>query len=121
MPTIIERIETLQAHLRQNLGNKIAADAVSVCGELTLDVSSENWLEVANFLRRDEMTRFEQLIDLCGVDYLYYGKAEWDVSATTSGFSRAVQASSDDALFDFDGDDKLDVPTFLRRQADWFF
>ena len=71
---MIERIKTLQSYLRQNLGNKIAADAISACGELTLDVMAENWLEVANFLRRDAMTRFEQLIDLCGVDYLHYGK-----------------------------------------------
>lgn len=100
-----ERIETLQAYLRQNLGNKIAADAISVCGELTLDITAENWLEVANFLRRDTITCFEQLIDLCGVDYLHYGKAEWDVSASSSGFSRAVQASADDDLFDFDADE----------------
>ena len=102
---MIERIETLQSYLRQNLGNKIVADVISACGELTVDVTAENWLEVANFLRRDAMTRFEQLIDLCGADYLHYGKAEWDVSASSSGFSRAVRASNDDDLFDFDVDD----------------
>lgn len=102
---MIERIKTLRSYLRQNLGNKITADVISACGELTLDVTAENWLEVANFLRRDKDTGFEQLIDLCGVDYLHYGKAEWDVAASSSGFSRAVQASNDGDLFDFDADD----------------
>ncbi|MGB0846361.1 MAG: NADH-quinone oxidoreductase subunit C [Thiolinea sp.] len=96
--------QRLQLHLREKLKNKIAADSISACGELTLDVAVDNWLEVANFLRRDSVTRFEQLIDLCGVDYLQYGKTEWEVaSATSEGFSRAV--SADDALFDFDAEE----------------
>lgn len=106
---MIDRIETLQAYLRQNLQHKIAADSISPSGELTLDIASENWLEVTNFLRRDEFTCFEQLIDLCGVDYLHYGTAEWDVSATASGFSRAVTPTADDDLFAFDDEDDDDV------------
>ncbi len=102
------RIETLQAYLRQNLGNKIVTDDISASGELTLDIASENWLEVANFLRHDAMACFEQLVDLCGVDYLHYGKAEWDVSASSSGFSRAVQTNNDHDLFDFDVDDNTE-------------
>ncbi|MFT5176807.1 MAG: NADH-quinone oxidoreductase subunit C, partial [Gammaproteobacteria bacterium] len=37
--------------------------------------------------------RFAQLVDLCGVDYLDYGRADWETSETTTsvGFSRGVQ------------------------------
>ena len=113
-----ERIEALQTYLRQNLQQKIAADAISPCAELTLDIVPENWLEVANFLRRDESTRFEQLIDLCGVDYLHYGKAEWDVtSVSATGFSRAVNATADKDLFAFGDDDDAVVEYEGQRFA----
>jgi NADH-quinone oxidoreductase subunit C len=39
---------------------------------------------------RDEFG-FEQLMDLCGIDYSTYGQADWDTQqATRSGFSRGV-------------------------------
>ena len=35
---------------------------------------------------------FEQAVDLCGVDYLSYGQAEWDTTDVSSqGFSRGVE------------------------------
>ena len=35
---------------------------------------------------------FEQLVDVCGVDYLTYGKSEWVTqTATDTGFSRGVE------------------------------
>lgn len=61
-------------------------------GQYTLEVARENLLEVAKTLRDDKAFRFQQLIDLCGVDYLSYGDDEWatqDVS--DEGFSRGVQ------------------------------
>ena len=59
-------------------------------GEVTLDVPVAEWLSVAKSLRDD--FGFEQLIDLCGVDYLGYGDAEWDTSdVSSSGFSRGVE------------------------------
>ncbi len=57
----------------------------------TLEVPVEQWLETARILR-DEFG-FEQLIDLCGVDYLSYGQDEWETrDATAEGFSRGVDA-----------------------------
>src|SRR5690606_23480331 len=42
----------------------------------------------------DAEFRFEQLIDLCGVDYLSWGQGEWDTEDVTSeGFSRGVEGS----------------------------
>lgn len=59
-------------------------------GEVTLDVAVAEWLPTCQALR-DELG-FEQLIDLCGVDYMGYGDAEWDTSdVSSSGFSRGVE------------------------------
>jgi NADH-quinone oxidoreductase subunit C len=63
-------------------------------GEITIEVLPENWLAVAGVLRDDPELHFEQLMDLCGVDYLSYGDAEWDTSDVTSeGFSRGVEGA----------------------------
>jgi NADH-quinone oxidoreductase subunit C len=42
-------------------------------GELTLEVTPSDYLETARLLRDSPELRFEQLIDLCGLDYLTYG------------------------------------------------
>ena len=63
----------------------------SRCGELTFEVRAAALLELCTALRDEPNWRFEQLIDLAGVDYLDFGLAEWDTqSATSSGFSRGV-------------------------------
>jgi len=56
----------------------------------TLEVPAEQWLETARILRDD--FGFEQLVDLCGVDYLSYGQDEWDTrDVSAEGFSRGVE------------------------------
>lgn len=104
-------LEFLQEYIFEALGDKVVAEKREL-RELTIDVAPEDWLETANFLRYDEVTDFDQLIDLCGVDYLAYGKAEWDVTtASAAGFSRAVQA---DDLFDFEESDA--APEFSGKR-----
>jgi NADH-quinone oxidoreductase subunit C len=59
-------------------------------GEVTLEVPSADWHATCLALR-DEFG-FEQLSDLCGIDYLGYGSAEWDTADVSShGFSRGVE------------------------------
>jgi len=61
-------------------------------GETTIEILPENWLEVARILRDDADLHFEQLADLCGVDYFTYADAEWDTTDVSStGFSRGVE------------------------------
>jgi NADH-quinone oxidoreductase subunit C len=61
----------------------------SRCGELTFEVQGASLLEVCASLRDDPGFRFEQLLDVAGVDYLQFGAVEWTTeSATSSGFSR---------------------------------
>ena len=60
--------------------------------ETTLIVAPDRLLEVARALCEEPEFRFEQLIDVCGVDYLSYGQVEWDSKdATHEGFSRGVE------------------------------
>ena len=58
-------------------------------GEVTLELGADAWHESCRVLR-DEFA-FEQLIDVCGVDYLGYGSDEWDTGTSSEGFSRGVQ------------------------------
>jgi len=61
-------------------------------GVATLEVAPENWLECCRILRDDPAFAYEQLTDLCGVDYLSYGQTEWETTAATAeGFSRGVE------------------------------
>ena len=46
-------------------------------GELTLVVPREGMLSVLKLLRDDYDLRFEQLVDVCGVDYQSYGDGAW--------------------------------------------
>jgi NADH-quinone oxidoreductase subunit C len=66
------RLETLVRNLGAALGEKIVATTVAR-GEVTIVVPSSAYLEAAYTLRDAERLRFEQMIDLCGVDYLDYG------------------------------------------------
>jgi NADH-quinone oxidoreductase subunit C len=60
-------------------------------GELTFEIPAARLLDVAKTLRDAPELKFEMCMDVCGVDYLEHGRAEWKTqSATSSGFSRGV-------------------------------
>ena len=52
-------------------------------------LDAESWHDDCRDLR-DEFG-FEQLIDLCGIDYLGHGSDEWDTGVSSEGFSRGVE------------------------------
>ncbi len=70
------RLETLCQNLQNTLGERIR-DIKAVAGEVTLEVGAEHYLEVARLLRDHPDLRFEQLIDLTGVDYSAWGEGAW--------------------------------------------
>ncbi len=64
----------------------------SRCGELTYELDAPAIRDVARALHDEPAWAFAQLIDLSGVDYLDFGRDEWNThSATSSGFSRGVE------------------------------
>ena len=73
----MSRLDTLQAALDSVLGAKLKS-LRSERGELTLTVAAADYLEAANLLRDHADLGFEQLIDLCGVDYSSYRDRPWD-------------------------------------------
>jgi NADH-quinone oxidoreductase subunit C len=83
--------ETLAARIASRFGDKTER-VDSKCGELTFIVASIDLMEVAQALRDEAEFGFEQLMDVCGIDYLTYGEVEWSTQdATEAGFSRGVE------------------------------
>ena len=73
------------------------ADTLQSCvhahDEVTIEVARADLLGVCRALRDEPEFSFEQLSDLCGVDYATYGQTEWATEdASGSGFSRGVEA-----------------------------
>lgn len=71
------KLDTLQAALQARLGDQIKS-LVRARGELTLTVAAADYAAVARVLHDDTTLRFEQLIDLCGVDYADYRNEPWE-------------------------------------------
>ena len=71
------RLDTLQAALENVLGAQIK-NLVRDRGEITVTISQHDYLEAALKLRDDPSLKFEQLIDLCGVDYSSYKDMPWE-------------------------------------------
>jgi NADH-quinone oxidoreductase subunit C len=68
-----------------------ARQVASLPDEVTLECDAPQLIAVATALRDHPQLGFDTLVDLCGVDYLHYGRSEWKTfSATGSGFSRGV-------------------------------
>ncbi|MFX1681938.1 MULTISPECIES: NADH-quinone oxidoreductase subunit C [unclassified Roseateles] len=65
------KLDTLQAALHSVLGDQIVAFKREL-GEITITVAAKDYFNVAKLLRDHSELRFEQLIDLCGVDYSAY-------------------------------------------------
>lgn len=69
------KLEVLSLSLQKHLGDKVQSQKNHL-GELTIEVTAEDYLAVANVLKSEPELGFEVLIDLCGVDYSTYGAAE---------------------------------------------
>jgi NADH-quinone oxidoreductase subunit C len=54
------------------LGDKVVS-LVAALDEVTVEVAAKDWLVVCVALRDHQTTRFDTMIDLCGVDFATYG------------------------------------------------
>jgi len=67
----------------------------SLAHELAYRVEPARLLEACRVLRDASELRFEMLMDVCGVDFLQFGREEWlTTGATRSGFSRAREINA---------------------------
>ncbi len=76
-PPVMSKLDTLQAALTAELGTRVHK-LDRALGELTLTVAAADYIEAALILRDHPALKFEQLVDLCGVDYSSYRDVEWD-------------------------------------------
>jgi len=65
------RPEDLQDTLAAALGDRVSSIGIAL-GEVTVNVPAAQYLSVMQTLRDAEGCKFEQLVDLCGVDYSAY-------------------------------------------------
>ncbi|MDM7321985.1 MAG: NADH-quinone oxidoreductase subunit C [Gammaproteobacteria bacterium] len=85
--------------LRDELANRFAGrytPLIDSYREMTLELAANDLLNVCDVLRSSPEFSFEQLIDLCGVDYVDYGKSEWlaDDKVCKGGYGRGVDAGT---------------------------
>ncbi len=71
------KLETLQAAIADELGDRVVSLKLAL-GELTLVVKAEHYWDSMRGLRDTPDLAFDELIDLCGVDYSTYGDGTWD-------------------------------------------
>lgn len=76
-------LNALQEHFNDRLiSSKLALN------EVTIEIAAKDILSICQTLR-DEFG-FSQVMDICGIDYLEYGQADWETDKSSAGFSRGV-------------------------------
>ncbi len=70
-------LSALSGYLAESLGEALVASKIRL-GELTCEIRPQAITDVCNRLRDDPQTRFDQLIDLCGMDYSTWGQEGGD-------------------------------------------
>lgn len=70
------KLESLSQNLQNHFGEKLKSLTLAL-GELTIEVAAADYLFVMTALRDKSDLQFEELVDLCGVDYSTYGEGAW--------------------------------------------
>lgn len=70
------KLEVLSQNLQKHFGDKLKTLTLAL-GELTVEVAATDYLSVMLALRDEPELGFEEMIDLCGVDYSTYGEGAW--------------------------------------------
>jgi NADH-quinone oxidoreductase subunit C len=93
-------------------------------GEVTLVVAAKNYLEACRILKDAPGCRFEQLLDLCGVDYSEYRMGDWDgLRYAVTSHLLSVSLNQRVRIRVFAPDDDLpvvDSVTGVWTSANWF-
>jgi NADH-quinone oxidoreductase subunit C len=69
------KLENLALKLAESFGEQVQSTVIAN-GELTIEVSANGYRQLMTSLRDLPDFTFEELIDVCGVDYSTYGNAE---------------------------------------------
>ena len=93
MATMTPKLQRLHDALQSTLSGRIVT-LTEALGELTLEVKSEDYRAVAETLRDFESLRFEQMLDLCGMDYSTYGERPAGEEKQASRYAAVVHLLS---------------------------
>lgn len=89
MDESVNKIEQLHARIKNRFGDTVTVTIAY--DEVTVELAPSDLLRCCLELRDNVDFQFNQLMDLCGVDYLMYGIDDWATeTATFTGFSRGV-------------------------------
>jgi NADH-quinone oxidoreductase subunit C len=116
-------IESVRDAVAAALGEK-AKSVTLAYGEITVVVRAQDYLEAARTLRDAPGCRFEQLLDVCGLDYAEYGMGSWEgLRFAVSSHLLSVSLNQRVRLKVFAPDDDLpevDSLTSVWSSADWY-
>jgi NADH-quinone oxidoreductase subunit C len=70
------KLDLLQSSLKEALGERAVISAA--LGEVTVVLKAADYLASMQTLRDHPALKFEQMLDLCGVDYSTYGEGSYD-------------------------------------------
>ena len=123
MTTFSVRPEATRDAVVAALGDKVRKISIAL-GEVTLEVAASDYLAAARALKESAGCKFEQLIDLCGVDYSEYKNGEHD-GPRFCAVSHLLSVSLNQRLRlkVFATDDDLPVVDSLSKvwaSANWF-
>jgi len=117
------KLEALSQKLQERFGDKLQSTKLAL-GELTVEVAAADYFEFMKSLRDEADFSFEELIDLCGVDYSAYGDGAWTgrrfaavthLLSVAHNFRLRVRVFAEDDAFP-----AVDSVTSLWKSANWF-
>jgi NADH-quinone oxidoreductase subunit C len=113
----------LKARIQEVLGER-AQSVVVAFDEVTVQVRAKDYLACATLLRDTVGLQFEQLVDLCGVDYSEYRDGQWDgLRYCVASQLLSVALNQRVRLKTFCADDDfptIDSLTDVWSSANWF-
>ncbi|MBS1139460.1 MAG: NADH-quinone oxidoreductase subunit [Proteobacteria bacterium] len=117
------KLETLSQNLQKHFGDKLKSLKLAL-GEVTIEVGAADYLAVMTALRDEADLCFEEIIDLCGVDYSTYGDGVWQgrryaavshLLSVTNNWRLRVRVLAEDDEFP-----SVDSVTGVWKSVNWF-
>jgi NADH-quinone oxidoreductase subunit C len=117
------KLETLSQILQKHFGDKLKSLKIAL-GEITIEVGAADYLGVMTALRDEAELQFEEIIDLCGVDYSTYGDGAWQgrryaavshLLSIANNWRLRVRVFADDDEFP-----SVDSVTGVWKSVNWF-
>lgn len=98
--TVQQRLDSALTPALQSVLGDLLVHLTVALDEITIEVAAAHWPKAARLLAESPETHFDQCVDLCGVDYLEFGKQEWagEESVSYAGYSRGVDPASNARL-----------------------